>query len=91
MNDYCDKNWSEVIHENIARHVYFVYSLCIFLFVVSRQISHIPVQNETLLLQYCFNAHYIHQLLTDGYKFDSSSWSNIHFQPKVWKYLYISR
>ncbi|KAM7382605.1 hypothetical protein PAMP_002329 [Pampus punctatissimus] len=35
------------------------------------------------LRTYCYAAHYVFTLLADGYKFDSTTWKNIHFQSQV--------
>lgn len=39
--------------------------------------------DPAMLGWYCFEGHYIHTLLTKGYKFDKDSWSNIHFIKKI--------
>ncbi|XP_077433041.1 ectonucleoside triphosphate diphosphohydrolase 3 [Vanacampus margaritifer] len=35
------------------------------------------------LRTYCFASHYIFTLLTNGYKFDTNTWKDIHFQNEV--------
>ncbi|XP_019750641.1 ectonucleoside triphosphate diphosphohydrolase 3 isoform X2 [Hippocampus comes] len=35
------------------------------------------------LRTYCFASHYIFALLTNGYKFDTNTWKDIHFQKEV--------
>ena len=38
---------------------------------------------EQYMPEYCFNAHYIDTLLTQGYKFDENTYENILFRDKV--------
>lgn len=33
--------------------------------------------------QYCFNGHYIHQILTNGFGFSSDTWKNLNFVGKI--------
>ncbi|KFZ69456.1 Ectonucleoside triphosphate diphosphohydrolase 8, partial [Podiceps cristatus] len=45
--------------------------------------SSYPRENPERLPKYCANANYILTLLLDAYKFNETSWNNIHFQMKV--------
>ncbi|XP_057690393.1 ectonucleoside triphosphate diphosphohydrolase 3 isoform X2 [Corythoichthys intestinalis] len=39
--------------------------------------------SDRYLRTYCFATHYIFSLLNDGYKFDATTWKDIHFQKEV--------
>lgn len=39
--------------------------------------------SDRYLKTYCYSAHYVFMLLTDGYKFDTDSWRKIHFEKEV--------
>ncbi|XP_056142940.1 ectonucleoside triphosphate diphosphohydrolase 3 [Lampris incognitus] len=39
--------------------------------------------SDRFLKTYCYSAHYVYTLLTEGYKFDRETWKNIDFQKEV--------
>ena len=42
-----------------------------------------PEISERYLITYCYSAHYVFTLLTDGYKFNPDTWKNIAFEREV--------
>ncbi|XP_072317545.1 ectonucleoside triphosphate diphosphohydrolase 3 [Eucyclogobius newberryi] len=39
--------------------------------------------SDRFIKTYCSAGHYIFSLLTEGYKFDNATWSNIHFEKEI--------